>query len=79
MGIGRLIEVQLMVANELASLLYVLEIQAVPIEHRATPQDEAHSLQIVQSEVVNGLQPLPAVRGWWRRAGMPCISVDGRS
>jgi hypothetical protein len=70
---------QFVIADELASLFYVLEVQAVPIQNRTASQDETNRLEIMQGEVVNGLQPLPAVRGWWRRAGMPCIGVDWRS
>jgi hypothetical protein len=67
------------IADKLARLLDILEIQSVPIKHRTTSQNKAYGLKVMKSKVVYGLQPLPGMGGWWWCAGMPCISVDWRS
>jgi len=79
MCVSSLVEMQLVIANELACLLYIFKVQSVPIKHRTAAQDEANGFEVMKSKVVNGLQPLPAMGGWWWCAGMPCISVDWRS
>jgi hypothetical protein len=79
MRVSSLVEMQFVIADELARLLDILEVQSVPIKYRAAAQDKAYGLKVMKSKVVYGLQPLPGMGGWWWCAGMPCISVDWRS
>ncbi len=61
--IPRLGHPKLMIADESPSLLNLSEIESMPIENRAAPQDEAHGLHVMERKVFDGLQPLPSARG----------------
>src|SRR5512145_229347 len=58
---------QLVVANETTSLLLVSEIQPMPVKYRAAAEYQSNSLNVVQREVVDGLQPLAGA--WGQRGG----------
>lgn len=74
-----LVDMKLVVPNELASLLHGLEIQSVPIEYRAAAKNQSNSLEIVQREVVDSLQPLAATWSGWRSTRMRRVRFVRRS
>lgn len=51
------------VPDEAPSLLLVREIQSVPIENRPPTQNQPNSFDIMQREIVDGLQPLATTWG----------------
>jgi hypothetical protein len=71
-----LCESQLMIANESSSLIDVSEVQAMPIKHRPTSQYQTNRVDVVQREIIDGLQPLPGARAGWRRTWSPLRGID---
>src|SRR5690606_25201522 len=46
-----------MIPDEATGLFAALEVEPVPIDHRAPAQNQPQGLDVVQSKVVDGLQP----------------------